>query len=298
MRQLLSVSLAVVMTPCMQAQQVPPASAAAPVAAQQATTAPSSVSAPNTASTKLVLEDATPVKLRLSRNVSSADSKTGDTVDFEVLEEVRVGDVLVIPKGGIAWGTVTDAEHKKRLARGGKLDMTIDYVRLVDGERTALRGVKETSGGGHTGAMTAGIVATGLIVWPAAPFFLFMHGKDITIPKGTEITAYTNGNTPLDSVKFTPQVPSNGGVQGAAATAPLASSQATLDISSTPPGADIELDGSFVGNTPSTLGVSPGDHTVKLTRSGYAIWERKLKTSTGVVKLAPELESVTPVAAK
>jgi hypothetical protein len=74
------------------------------------------VSAP--ASGKLVLEDATPVKLRLSRNVSSAEAKTGETVDFEVLEEIRVGDVLIIPKGGIAWGTVTEAEAKKRMGRG------------------------------------------------------------------------------------------------------------------------------------------------------------------------------------
>jgi hypothetical protein len=32
----------------------------------------------------------------------------------------------------------------------------------------------------------------------SAPFFLFMHGKDITIPKGTEITAYTDGEIKLD----------------------------------------------------------------------------------------------------
>src|SRR5262249_31123640 len=33
-------------------------------------------------------------KLRLTRNLSSADDKTGDRVDFEVLEEVRVKDLL------------------------------------------------------------------------------------------------------------------------------------------------------------------------------------------------------------
>jgi hypothetical protein len=53
---------------------------------------------------KPVLEDGTPVKLRLTRNVSSADARVGETVDFEVLEEIRVGDLLVIPKGGVAWG--------------------------------------------------------------------------------------------------------------------------------------------------------------------------------------------------
>ena len=101
---------------------------------------------------KPVLEDGTPVKLRLTRNVSSADAHVGDTVDFEVLEEVRVSDLLVIAKGGVAWGTVTEAQAKRRMARGGKLQVNIDSVRLVDGEKVALRAVKGGSGGGHTGA--------------------------------------------------------------------------------------------------------------------------------------------------
>jgi PEGA domain len=266
------------------------------VQAQQ-TQPDAAVSAP--ASTKLVLEDATPVKLRLSRNVSSADAKTGETVDFEVLEEVKVGDVLVVAKGGVAWGTVTDAEPKKRMGRGGKLDMTIDSVRLLDGEKAALRGVKDVQGGSHTGAMTGGIVAASLIVWPAAPLFLLMHGKDITIPKGTEITAYINGNLPLDAAKFDSQGSTTGGTVATGAPAQGSTvSQVTVEISSTPPGADIELDGSFVGNTPSSVGMSPGDHVVKLTKSGYGKWERKLKTSTGIVKISPELEPLAASAAR
>ncbi len=175
-----------------------------PAAPQQATPQPTATSP---LSNKFVLDDGTPIKLRLDRNLSSADAKTGDNIDFEVLEEVKVNDIVVIPKGNLAIGTVTDAEHKKRMARGGKLDIEIDYVKLADGEKAAIRAVKETKGGGHVGAMTGAIVATSLVVWPAAPFFLFMHGKDTTIPKGTEITAYVNGNMPLDPVKFAPVAP-------------------------------------------------------------------------------------------
>src|SRR6266404_7207157 len=153
-----------------------------------------------------ILEDGTPVKLRIAQTVSSADARVDDKVEFEVLEEVRVSDILVIPKGGIAWGTVTEAQPKRRMARGGKLEIVMDSVRLVDGQKAALRAVKNAKGGGHTGAMTAGIVATGLLFWPAAPFFLFMHGKDITIPKGTEIAAYIAGDTPLEPERFTQQV--------------------------------------------------------------------------------------------
>jgi hypothetical protein len=162
---------------------------------------------PSVATEPLVLHDGTPVRLRLSRNLSSADAKTGDTVDFEVLEDVLVDGTLVVPREAVAIGTITLAQAKRRMARGGKLDVEIDYVRITNGDKVTLRAVKENSGGGHTGAMTGAMVATAIVVWPAAPFFLFMHGKDTTMPKGTEITAYVNGEIKLDRAKF-----ENGGV--------------------------------------------------------------------------------------
>ena len=242
----------------------------------------------------IVLEDGTPVKLRISRTVSSADAHAGDTVDFEVLEEIKVGNLLVVPKGGTAWGTVTEAESKKRMARGGKLNMNIDSVRLLDGEKVALRAVKEVKGGGHTGAMTGGIVATAIVFWPAAPFFLFMHGKDITVPKGTEITAYINGNSPIDVAKFqTAGEPPAAALASAAPkleTSTLPTESATLDVTSTPPDADIEIDGSFAGNTPSSVGIAPGDHTVRITKKGFSPWEKKIHSSTGNVRMTAELE--------
>lgn len=76
-----------------------------------------------------------------------------------------------------------------------------------------------------------------------------------------------------------------------------ASLQATLEITSTPPGADIEMDGSFVGNTPSSVSVSSGEHTVKLTKTGFLSWERKIKTTAGNVKVSPELQPVSAQAA-
>jgi hypothetical protein len=229
------------------------------------------------------IEEGTPVKLRTARNISSADAHTGDTLDFEVLEDVFAGGVLVIPKGGIAWGTVTEAEPKRRMGRGGKLNVNIDSVRLTDGEKVALRAVKDTQGGGHVGAMTGAMVATSIVFFPAAPFFLFMHGKDITIPKGTEITAYINGDTRLDQAKFQP-TPTN-----ASPVAVASATTAQLDISSTPAGADIEIDGKFVGSTPSSITVGPGDHDIVVKKTGFTAWERKITASTGHVNLIAEL---------
>jgi hypothetical protein len=63
-----------------------------------------------------------------------------------------------------------------------------------------------------------------------------------------------------------------------------------VTIASTPEGADIEIDGSFVGNTPSSIEVTPGDHQVVVKKSSYKPWERKLKVTNGDIKLNAELE--------
>jgi PEGA domain len=236
------------------------------------------------------LEDGTPIKLRLTRNLSSADATTGDRVDFEVLEDIKVKDVIVVPRGGLALATITEAEHKRRMAHGGKLNVNIDDVRLADGEKAPLRAVKETQGGGHTGAMTGAIVATAIVFFPAAPFFLFMHGKDITIPKGTEITAYVNGDIPLEAKRFVAQVtasPETGAVpattnatqtQNGSAPDPVLS---TVDLKSTPDGAEITVDEKFMGSTPSSLRLAVGDHKIRLGKPGFKTWERTMTVGAG-----------------
>lgn len=243
----------------------------------------------SSAAPRLVLEDGTPVRLKFGRTVSSAEVIAGETVDFQVVEEVRVGELVVIPKDGLAWATVTMAQPKRRMARGGNLNLKIDTVRLVSGERAPLRMVKEMKGGGHAGAMTAGIVATGVVFFPAAPFFLFMHGKDVVIPKGTEVTAYVNGDFPLDTAKFSGAAAAS---RQPAASAGPELSQIRLQVSSTPPGADIDLDGKSVGTTPADLLVAPGEHTIRITKTGYNSWERKVSANGPAVELKAELELV------
>lgn len=48
--------------------------------------------------------------------------------------------------------------------------------------------------------------------------------------------------------------------------APPANLVGKISVSSVPDGADIEIDGSFVGNTPSDVQVTEGDHTVTVKK--------------------------------
>jgi hypothetical protein len=161
----------------------------------------------------------------------------------------------------------------------------------VNGEKAALRGVKETSGGGHTGAMTGAIVATSLVVWPAAPFFLFMHGKDTTIPKGTEITAYVNGEIKLNSsapaaepVIVARLNPTASNVEPSRKVAPVTSSRGiTVRFTSAPASAEVDVDGSYWGTTPTSdlTRLPAGAHTIIVKKIGYKTWERKIDLAAG-----------------
>jgi hypothetical protein len=236
----------------------------------------------------------------LSRNLSSADAKTGETVDFEVLDDLKVDDILLAPRGGMAIATVTEAQSKKRMARGGKLDVNIDYVRLTNGDKVALRAVKESKGGGHTGAMTGGMVATAIVFFPAAPFFLFMHGKDVTIPKGTEITAYVDGEIKLDRSKFKRTIgdaaPEPVSALITTSTLPASAGRlSSLAVTSEPAGADIEINGKFVGSTPSTLKLQAGSASVAVKKSGFKVWSRTIELSEdSSISLRAELELEVP----
>jgi len=84
-------------------------------------------------------------------------------------------------------------------------------------------------------------------------------------------------------------------VSAPSAAAPVAL-QTTLEVISNPAGAEIELDGSFSGDAPSFVSLAPGEHTIKIARSGYKPWERKMKTTSGSIKIAAELQQERPTA--
>jgi hypothetical protein len=243
----------------------------------------------------IFLPEDTPVRLRLTQNLSSATAKLNEKVDFEVIEDVKVGNLVVIPQGATAIGTITEARTKKSFGRAGKLNVNIDYVRLANGDKVALRAVKGGTGGNKKGVMTGAVVATAIVFFPAAPLFFFIKGKNIEIPKGTEISAYVAADTTLDPAKF-----GNAQMVSRASNTPHPPSGSTSDpglatilVKSTPDASDITVDGRFVGSTTSTLRLPAGDHTILIEKAGFKPWQRTISVTTnGNITVDATLERV------
>lgn len=68
------------------------------------------------------------------------------------------------------------------------------------------------------------------------------------------------------------------------------SSKARLEVTSTPAGADIEVDGAFAGSTPSSLELAPGDHDIAIVKDGYKKWTRKLRITGGDISITADLQ--------
>jgi hypothetical protein len=134
----------------------------------------------------LTLLNGTPIHLMLGKTISSASAHVGDVVELKVVEEVVVDGLSVIPRGATAIGIVTDAEPKKRLGRGGKLGLSINFVRLSDSEKAAVRSFQEGNGS-NTSAGAALPLAS---------------GKDVAFAQGTEFTAYVDGDMHLKREAF------------------------------------------------------------------------------------------------
>jgi hypothetical protein len=72
--------------------------------------------------------------------------------------------------------------------------------------------------------------------------------------------------------------------------APPPPPQATLDVSSNPVGADIYLDGAYIGKTPLTATVAPGEHVIVMRKLDFSVWGRKLNVVAGPRRVNAYLE--------
>lgn len=66
-----------------------------------------------------------------------------------------------------------------------------------------------------------------------------------------------------------------------AATPSPAEATGTVSLTSNPDGADVYVDGQFYGNSPATLKLKPGKHTIGVKMAGYKDWSRDISTDSG-----------------
>lgn len=68
------------------------------------------------------------------KEIQAANTHIGESVDFRVTRDVKVGDVVAIPTGAIAKGTVFEAKRSTVFGTKGRLGIKLRYVILPSGD--------------------------------------------------------------------------------------------------------------------------------------------------------------------
>jgi hypothetical protein len=251
-----------------------------------------------TSFTQIVIPSGAKVSCRLEQTISSATAQEGQAVNLSVTEDVRINDVVVIKQGATVYGSIVTAQERRRMGRSGKLDFTIDKVRAADGEFISLRYTPyKKSGEGKgvtTGVLTAGAA---ILFWPAAPAFLLIKGKDVSINKGVTVDVFTDADHTMKSASYQQAPVVTSGAPGAAHPAgagpAIGVEMGSVTVDADIEGAEIEIDGMFVGNTPTTRRMPAGAYSITV-RDGVRVWERKVAVQAGdSVRLRAKLDNNT-----
>ena len=132
-----------------QSRQVDAPAVAAPVAATTAVSAaalvtPPAANAPD-ASGKFKLREGEDVSLQFAQDLSSKTAAEGDPVVLTLVDDLKVGGVVVANAGSRAIGEVSKAEKSGMMGKAGELSIRLDYLKVGD-EKVKLRGTKGKRG--------------------------------------------------------------------------------------------------------------------------------------------------------
>jgi hypothetical protein len=139
--------------------------------------------------TTVLLTEGSDVYLVFDQDLSSKTATDGDTVEFVLSEDIKVGNVVVAKTGTKAVGEVTNAKKSEMMGKGGELNIRLNYLK-VGNAKVHLRGTK----GGEGNSGVGGAIALTLLV---GVFGLLKHGKEVKVQKGTALHAYVSDDISL-----------------------------------------------------------------------------------------------------
>ncbi len=141
--------------------------------------------------------------LELTEPVTSKKNVKDDVVHVKVAEDVMDGETLLIPKGTIGTGHISEITKARSFGRNAKLNIVFDQLQGIDGTVfTAIQGEEakaKTKGElKAAGASVAGAVLLGPVGLVGG---FFVKGKSIDLPVGTLVYVQPESSVTISGVE-------------------------------------------------------------------------------------------------
>ena len=206
------------------------------------------------------------INLQYVHNVSVTELGVGKKVELRLMQALKDGETVLLPRGASAWATVTSIKNEWT-----ERSITLHFEDLVlsDGRRAPVWVVP----GSHSLRYTSR--AQGVPILAFAGYDVFAR-----IPWPVPQAGSSESASPAERK---PELATS-------AASPAVGVVTSVEIASTPAGAEIDVDGAFVGNTPSTLDLPLGDHALRVSKMGFSVWTRQVHVTAGKIRIVAELE--------
>jgi PEGA domain len=63
----------------------------------------------------------------------------------------------------------------------------------------------------------------------------------------------------------------------------------SIAVDANAPNCDIEVDGNFMGSTPSSIDLVSGKHEIVVKKAGYKDWTRSMTVSSGTIRVNADM---------
>ena len=141
--------------------------------------------------------------LELTEPITSQKNLKDDVVHVKVAEDIMDGETLLIPRGTVGTGHITEITKARSFGRNAKLNIVFDQLQGIDGTVfTAIQGEEAKSKTKEeykaAGASVAGAVLLGPVGLVGG---FFVKGKSIDLPVGTLVYVQPESTVTISGVE-------------------------------------------------------------------------------------------------
>ncbi len=129
------------------------------------------------------------IRVELLESITSETASRGEKIPYRVLEDIKVENTLIIPKGSKGELEVTEIEEAGKMGRDGDLKIGFPKLQTIDGTpiRVAIREEAQEENESQKLAIGASILGTALLGLPGVVAGFFVEGKEKEIPAGSNL---------------------------------------------------------------------------------------------------------------
>ncbi len=134
------------------------------------------------------------LRIRLLNKISSSESQIGQVINYELAEDVRIENSLIIPAGTTGTMKVVSVSEAGQFGKTGDVELEFSKLNTIDGTPLALNIGEEAQEENKTLQLALGASLLGAVLLSNPVGLIagyFVKGKEEDLPAGTELYVQT-----------------------------------------------------------------------------------------------------------